>query len=103
VLSQWSSFGPLVFAQLAGRHRLRDVVTTMASPSTARAPLALTPPKHSTRTAAKARRPAPLYQPLLATRDARCRAFAPGHGFRFNSLLISLDRTTIALGLSLFP
>ena len=38
VLSRWSSFGPLVFAQLAGRHRLRDVVTTMASPSTARAP-----------------------------------------------------------------
>ena len=34
VLSRWSPFGTLVFAQPAGRHRLRDVVTTIASPST---------------------------------------------------------------------
>jgi len=39
----------------------------------------------------------------LATRYARCRAFAPGHGFWFNSLLVSLDSTTISLGLRLFP
>lgn len=39
----------------------------------------------------------------MATRYARCRAFAPGHGFWFNSLLVSLDSTTISLGLRLFP
>jgi hypothetical protein len=103
VLSRWSQFGTLVFAQLAGRHSLRDVVTTMASQSTALAPLGLTPPKRSTLAEANARRPATLYQTLLATLYARCRAFAPGHGFRFKSPLFSLDSTTISLCLSLFP
>jgi hypothetical protein len=103
VLSRWSPFGTLVFAQLAGRHSLRDVVTTMASQSTALAPLGLTPPKRSTLAEANARRPTTLYQTLLATPYARCRAFAPGHGFRFKSPLFSLDSTTISLCLSLFP
>ena len=103
VLSRWSPFGTLVFAQLAGRQSWRDVVTTMASQSTALAPLGLTPPKRSTLAEANARRPATLYQTLLATLYARCRAFAPGHGFRFKSPLFSLDSTTISLCWSLFP
>ena len=103
VLSRWSPFGTLVFAQLAGRQSWRDVVTTMASQSTALAPLGLTPPQRSTLAEANARRPATLYQTLLATLYARCRAFAPGHGFRFKSPLFSLDRTTISLCWSLFP
>jgi hypothetical protein len=103
VFSRWSPFGTLVFAQLAGRHRLRDVVTTMAAQSTALAPLGLTPPKRSTLAEAHERRPATLYHTLLATRYARGRAFAPGHGCRFKSPLFSWDRTTIALCLSLVP
>jgi putative transposase len=103
VLSRWSQFGALVFAQLAGRQSLRDVVTSMAAHAIALAPLGLTPPKRSTLAEANERRPAMLDQTRCATLYTRCRALAPGHRFRFKSPLFSLDSTTISLGLSLFP
>jgi hypothetical protein len=81
----------------------RDVVTSMAAQSLALAPLGLTPPQRSTLAEARERRPAMLYHTLWATRYTRCRALAPGHRFRFNSPLFSVDSTTIALCLSLFP
>src|SRR5215208_6203436 len=67
VLSRWSQFGALVFAQLAGRHSLRDVVTAMAAQSEALAPLGVTSPKPSTLAEANERRPAALYHRLFAT------------------------------------
>jgi hypothetical protein len=103
VLSRWSQVGALVFAQLAGRHSLRDVVTAMASQSDALAPLGVSPPKRSTLAEANERRPAALYQSLFATLYARCQAVAPGHGLRFKNPLLSLDSTTISLCLNLFP
>jgi Transposase DDE domain/Domain of unknown function (DUF4372) len=103
VLSRWSQFGALVFAQLAGRQSLRDSVTTMTAQSTALALLSLTPPKRSTLAEANERRPATRYRTLLATLDARGRAFAPGQGCRFKSPLFSVDSTPSSLCLSLFP
>lgn len=103
VLSRWSQFGALVFAQLAGRHSLRDVVSSLASQANALAPLHLMPPKRSTLAEANERRPAALYQALFFTLYARCQAVAPGHRFRFKSPLFSLDSTTISLCLRLFP
>jgi Transposase DDE domain/Domain of unknown function (DUF4372) len=103
VLSRWSQFGALIFAQLAGRHSLRDVVHCMAAQAGALAPLGLTPPKRSTLAEANNRRPATLYHTLFLTLYARCQAVAPGHGFRFKNPLFSLDSTTISLCLSLFP
>lgn len=103
VLSRWSQFGALVFAQLAGRHSLRDVVSSLASQAKALAPVGLTPPKRSTLAEAHARRPATLYHTLFVQLYSRCQAVAPGHGFRFKSPLFSLDSTTISLCLSLFP
>jgi hypothetical protein len=103
VLSRWSQFGALVFAQLAGRHSLRDVVTAMASQSEALAPLGVTPPKRSTLAEANERRPAALYHSLFAALYARCQAVAPGHSFRFKNPLFSVDSTTISLCLNLFP
>jgi putative transposase len=44
-----------------------------------------------------------LYQALLATLYARCRAVAPKHRFRFKNPLFSLDSTTISLCLSVVP
>ena len=102
-LSRWSQFGALVFAQLAGRHSLRDVAYSLASQADALAPLGLRPPKRSTLAEANARRPMALYQALFATLYARCRAVAPKHRFRFKNPLFSLDSTTISLCLSLFP
>ena len=96
-------FGALVFAQLAGRHSLRDVVSSLAAQAQALAPFGLTPPKRSTLAEANERRPAALYQAIFATLYERCRAVAPGHRFRFKSPLFSLDSTTISLCLSLFP
>ena len=84
-LSRWSPFGALVFAQRAGRHSQRDVVTSMASPSDALAPLGMTPPQRSTRAEATERRPAALYPSLLATLYARGQVVAPGPGCRFKT------------------
>jgi Domain of unknown function (DUF4372)/Transposase DDE domain len=103
VLSRWSQFGAVVFAQLAGRHSLRDVVSSLASQAHALALVGLIPPKRSTLAKANERRPATLYQALFAMLYGRCQAVAPGHRFRFKSPLYSLDSTTIALCLSLFP
>jgi hypothetical protein len=103
VLSRWSQFGALVFAQLAGRHSLRDVVHCMAAQAEALAPLGLTPPKRSTLAEANNRRPATLYHTLFLTLYTRGQAVAPGHGCRFKNPLFSLDSTTISLCLSLFP
>jgi Domain of unknown function (DUF4372)/Transposase DDE domain len=103
VLSRWSQFGALVFAQLAGRHSLRDVVCSLVAQANALAPLGLRPPQRSTLAEANARRPAALYQELLTTLYPRCRTVAPKHRFRFKSSLFALDSTTISLCLSLFP
>jgi Transposase DDE domain/Domain of unknown function (DUF4372) len=103
VLSRWSQFGALVFAQLAGRHSWRDVVSSLASQAQALAPLHLMPPKRATLAAANERRPAALYQALFCTLYARCQGAAPGPRFRFKSPLFSLDSTTISLCLKLFP
>ena len=103
VLSRWSRFGALVFAQLAGRHSLRDVVCSLAAQANALAPLGLRPPQRSPLAEANARRPAALYQELFTTLYTRCRTVAPKHRFRFKSPLFALDSTTISLCLSLFP
>jgi hypothetical protein len=103
VLSRWSQVGALVFARLAGRQRLRDVVTTLASQAKALAALGLTLPRRSISAEANERRPAALYRPLCLTLYTRGQAVAPGHGFRFKRPIFSLDRTTLSLCLSLFP
>jgi putative transposase len=103
VLSRWSPFGALVFAQLAGRHRLREVVTSMASPSAALAARGVTPPQRSPLAEAHARRPAARSPSLVATLHARGQAAAPGHGVRFKHPRVSVDSTTISLGLPRCP
>ena len=103
VLSRWSQFGALVFAQWAGRPSLRDVVPAMASQSEALAPLGVTPPQRSPLAEATERRPAALYHSLFAALYARGQAVAPSHGCRFKHPLFSMASTTISLGLNLLP
>jgi hypothetical protein len=102
-LSRWRQFGALVCAQLAGRHSVRDSVSSLASQAKALAPLRLMPPKRCTRAAAHERRPAAWYHARFCTRYARCQAAAPGPRFRVKSPLFSLASTTLSLGLRLFP
>lgn len=85
ILSRWRPFGALVFAQLAGRPSLREVLSALASHAQALAPLGLIPPQRSTVAAANERRPAALSHALLATLYGRCRAVAPGPRFHFKS------------------
>jgi hypothetical protein len=101
--SRWSQVGALVLAPLAGRHRLRDVASSLASQANALAPRGLRPPQRSTLAEANARRPVALSQALFVTRYARCRAGAPKQPFRFKPPLLSLDSTTIARCLRLCP
>jgi Domain of unknown function (DUF4372)/Transposase DDE domain len=103
VLSRWSPFGALAFAQLAGRHCLRDVVGSLVAQANALAPLGLRPPPRSPRAEAHARRPAALYQERLTTLYTRCRTVAPTHRFRCHSSLFALESTIISRGLSLVP
>ena len=69
-LSRWSQVGVLVFAQLAGRHSLRDVAYSLASQANALAPLgsgsskALDP--------GRGQRPAPCGAVSSALGDALC-------------------------------
>lgn len=103
VLSRWSQFSALIFAQLAGRHSLRDVVSALAAQAKALAPLGVLAPKRATLAEANERRPAALYQALFAKLYARCQDVAPRQGFRCKNPLFSLDSTTISLCLRLFP
>jgi hypothetical protein len=103
VLSRWSQCGALVFAQLAGRHRRRDVVCSLVAHAHALAPLGLRPPPRSTLAEAHARRPAALDQERLTTLYPRCRTVAPQHRFRFTSSLFARDSTTVSRCLSLCP
>lgn len=103
MLSRWRQVGAFVFAQLAGRHSLRDVVSSLAAQAQALAPCGLTPPQRSTVAEANERRPAARSQALFATLYERCRAVAPGHRCRCKSPLYALDSPTISLGLSLCP
>lgn len=102
-LSRWRQFGALVLAQLAGRHRLREVGSSLASPAKALASLRLMPPKRSTLAEVNERRPAAVYHALFCTLSARCQAAAPGPRVRFKSPLFSLDSTTLSLCLKLCP
>jgi hypothetical protein len=103
VLSRWRPCGALVFAPLAGRHRLREVVTSRASPADALASLGVPPPPRSTRAAAHARRPAARSHRLLATRSARGQAVAPGPGFRCQKPRGAVASPTLARGLNRCP
>ena len=101
----WTQFVAMLFCQVAQAKSLREICGGLACCIGKLRHLGLKqPPNKSTLSYANAHRPWQLYQDLFYDTLNFCKKAAPGkHKFRFKNKLLSLDSTTIALCLSLFP
>ena len=101
--SRWSQFVTLAMAQLAGRISLRDIVDNVAAQAHRLYHLGSARVSRSNLSRINEDKPYSLYEALFGKLLNRCQGTAPGHNFRFNNLLYSLDASTIDLFLSVFP
>jgi hypothetical protein len=101
--SRWSQFVTMAFAQLSGRCSLRDVIEGLSSQAHKLYHLGAGLMPRSTLSRLNQNKPAELYEEVFGRLLQRCQSVAPGHGFRFQNKLYSLDATTIDLCLSVFP
>lgn len=90
-------------AQLTGRTSLRDVESNLSAQAHRLNALGCTPLARSTLARLNEDKPYTLYEALFGQLLQRCQSLAPGHGFRFNNKLYSLDASTIDLCLAAFP
>lgn len=102
-VSRWSQFMAMTFAQLSGRVSLRDVVSNLSAQSHRLYHLGCRILSRSTLARLNEEKPYELYEALFGKLLTRCQNTAPGHGFRFNNKLISIDSSTIDLCLNMFP
>ena len=101
--SRWSQFVTLAMAQLSGRNSLRDIVENMSAQVHRLYHLGSVKLSRSNLSRINESKPYALYEALFGKLLSRCQAVAPGHNFRFNNPLYSLDASTIDLCLSVFP
>jgi hypothetical protein len=103
--SSWEHFVAMLFCQLAQAKSLREICGGLACTLGKLRHLGMkTSPKKSTLSYANAHRPWQMFRDLFYETLKVCRMTAPGsRKFRFKNKLLSLDSTTIALCLSLFP
>jgi hypothetical protein len=104
--SSWDHFVAMLFCQLAQAKSLREICGGLACCIGKLRHLGLKDaPKKSTLSYANAHRPWQMYQDLFYETLEFCRKAAPGKAkkFRFKNKLLSLDSSTIALCLALFP
>ena len=104
--SCWDHFVAMLFCQLAQAKSLREICDGLACCVGKLRHLGLKDsPNKSTLSYANARRPWQMYQDLFYETLGFCKKAAPGKAkkFRFKNKLLSLDSSTIALCLSLFP
>jgi len=101
----WDHFVAMLFCQLAQAKSLREICGGLACTTGKLRHLGMTEaPNKSTLSYANAHRPWQMFQDLFYATLHLCKASAPKKGrFRFRNKLLSLDSTTIALCLSLFP
>ena len=102
-MTRWNQFVAMSVAQLAGRCSLRDIVSNLSAQGRKLYHLGVGSVARSSLARVNGEQPHGLYEELFGRLLSRCRAAAPGHGFRFRNPLYSLDATTIDLCLSLFP
>ena len=102
-MTRWNQFVAMSVAQLAGRCSLRDIVSNLSAQGRKLYHLGVGAVARSSLARVNEEQPHALYEELFGRLLARCRASAPGHGFRFRNPLFSLDATTIDLCLSMFP
>ncbi len=101
--SRWSQFVMLTMAQLSGRISLRDIVENTAAQIHRLYHLGSVKLSRSNLSRINEDKPYTLYEALFGKLLKRCQGLAPGHDFRFNNPLYSLDASTIDLCLSVFP
>jgi hypothetical protein len=101
--SRWSQFVSLTMAQLSGRNSLRDIVDNMSAQMHRLYHLGTAKLSRSNLSRINEDKPYTLYEALFGKLLTRCQGVAPGHNFKFNHPLYSLDASTIDLCLSAFP
>ena len=103
--SSWDHFVAMLFCQLAQAKSLREICGGLACTMGKLRHLGMNePPKKSTLSYANAHRPWQMFRDLFYETVSVCKMAAPKNlKFRFRNKLLSLDATTIALCLSLFP
>lgn len=93
----------MCIGQLTSRRSLRDLVDNVSVQQHRLYHLGSAKLSRSNLSRINEDKPYQLYEALFIQLLKRCQSMAPGHGFRFNNDLISLDATTIDLCLSVFP
>jgi hypothetical protein len=100
----WGQFVSMLFCQLARAHSLREICQGLAACEGKLKHLGLSDsPKRTTLAYANGHRPWEVYRDQFYALLRRCeQAARPGHKFRFQNKLVSLDSTTIGLCVSMF-
>ena len=101
--SRWSQFVTMAMAQLSGRNSLRDIVENISALAHRLYHLGSAKLTRSNLSRINEGKPYALYEALFGKLLSRCQGMAPGHAFRFDNPLYSLDASTIDLCLSAFP
>ncbi len=101
--SRWSQFIALTLGQLAGRRSLRDIESNMKAQRPRLYHLGADSMARSSLARLNEQQPYTLYEALFAKLYARCQGRTPGHPFRFQNKLYSLDASLIDLSLKIFP
>ncbi len=103
--SSWDHFIAMLFCQLAQAKSLREICGGLACTMGKLRHLGMKePPNKSTLSYANSHRPWEMFRHLFYETTNRCKMAAPkNRKFRFKNKLLSLDSTTIALCLALFP
>lgn len=102
-MSRWSQFVALGLAQADGPADLRDIVSNLSAQGNKLYHLGVKTASRSSLARVNAEQPHTLREQLSRRLLNRCRASAPGHGFRFRNQLYSIDSFTIDLCLAVFP
>lgn len=100
--SSWNHFTAMLFGQLSGQDNLRGIEAGLATQSKQLYHMGVKPIHRSTLAYANEHRPAELFKTIFSNLLSKCQPIAPGHRFRFNNPVYSMDASTIDLSLSLF-
>ncbi len=100
--SCWKLFLSQVFAQMSGVDSLRDLETTLRSRMGSLYHLGLDKFSRSTMADASEKRDSVIFEKMFNELVRLTRSMAPGHKFKFDNPLYSLDSSTITLCLSMF-
>jgi putative transposase len=93
----------MAMAQLSGRDSLRDIAENISAQTHRLYHLGIAKLTRSNLSRMNKDKPYALYEALFGKLLNRCHGMAPGHDFRFDNPLYSLDASTIDLCLTAFP